>query len=168
MSMQSLQRTTGERERDSERERRTFATTARIRSSSFLREILFVMKRFEEKNSKMACVSFRVLNPIEAQKMQGKYFWKSLSLLTFFYSLKYLFFTPWRRDIKYDGASKRPRPRGRTIRKNVRDGRQSEADEREGWENVGVILRVRENGEEDDVDDEDPTNWNDVDGAPFE
>lgn len=70
-----------------------------------------------------------------------------------------------------DGASKRhARPRRGTrtiIRKNVRDGRQSEADEREGGENVGVILRVRrENGEEDDVDDEDSTNWNDVDGEP--
>ena len=73
----------------------------------------------------------------------------------------------------HDGASKRhARPRRGTrtiIRKNVRDGRQSEADEREGGENVGVILRVRrENGEEDDVDDEDSTNWNDVDCEPFE
>ena len=86
--------------------------------------------------------------------------------------LQYLFFKRLGDfDIKYDGASKRhARPRRGTrtiIRKNVRDGRQSEADEREGGENVGVILRVRrENGEEDDVDDEDSTNWNDVDGEP--
>ena len=107
-----------------------------------------------------------MINPnIEAQKTKEKFFEKSVT--------KYLFFT---RDLETltsnDGASKRrhARPRRGTrtiIRENVRDGRQSEADEREGWENVGVILRVRrENGEEDDVDDEDSTNWNDVDGEP--
>ena len=122
--------------------------------------------RFEEKNSKNGLsLLFRVLNPnIEAQKKTKEKFLKS--------PLQYLFF---KRDLETltsnDGASKRhARPRRGTrtiIRENVRDGRQSEADEREGGENVGVILRVRrENGEEDDVDDEDSTNWNDVDGEP--
>ena len=105
--MQSIQRTTGERERDSER--RTFATTARMKALFSKRDIICDERDSKKKNSKMACLLFRVLNPIEAPQ-QGKIFENlslslslSLSLwgLTFFYSwVKYLFFTPWRDDVK--------------------------------------------------------------------
>ena len=129
-----------------------------------MRDIICVEIR--RKKFKNGCLLFRVSNPIEAQP-QGKIF-ENLSLwLDLFLFVKIFILHAPLETTSNDGASKRPRPRGRTIRKNVR-GRQSEADEREGWENVGVILRVRENGEEDDVDDEDSTNWNDVDGEPFE
>ena len=129
------------------------------------------------------CMLFRVLNPsIEsAEEALRKKNFETLSLSLFsggtFFSIRVLCIYSWRQTTTTrfdDGASsKRPtrrpkRGRRRTIRENVVRGRQSETDEREGWENVGVILRVRENGEEDDVDDEDSTNWNDVDGEPFE
>ena len=70
--MQSIQRTTRERERDSERKELSQQPRERMKFLFSKRDIIFVM-RFEEKNSKNGgSLLFRVINPIEAQKHSAR------------------------------------------------------------------------------------------------